>query len=148
MVTSGQGGKVMVRAVVLPSPFVTVTVDSGTGTLGSMVRSESVSSGTSMLDCESKSVVMGFSVMVMVVVVTTNVPPLLDPTSSDVVYGFMEMVVFDPTGLGGSTSVQGAVHCAVGLEKTSVPTYTTLSLPSIGYQTLISVVNPRWLLSW
>jgi len=53
---------------------------------------------------------MGVIVTVMVVVVTTNVAPTDDPTSRDVVYGGMRMVVLEASELGGKTNVQGASH--------------------------------------
>ena len=86
LVTSGQGGNVMVLPVDRPLPFVTETIECEMGTLGDGLNAPvSWPSVTTTLDWDSLSVVIGSIIMTIVVVVTTKEPPAEDPTSRDVV---------------------------------------------------------------
>jgi hypothetical protein len=122
LVTSGQGGNVIVLPVDRPSPFVTETIECEMGTLGDGLKAPVAwPSVTTTLDWDSLSVVMGSIIITIVVVVMTKEPPAEDPTSRDVVYGGTEMVVLEASELGGKTKVQGAEHWAVWVVYTSSP---------------------------
>jgi len=117
--TAGHGGKVTTRVVVLPSAPSTGMVCGGIDTLGSGRNPQPpvCPAVTFTLETGILSVVTADTVIVTVFVVTTNVvlPSTSDaePTSREVVYGGMEMVVLDPSGLGAITMTHGGVHAAL-----------------------------------